>query len=151
MDDQTSRKYSNEEVSRILRLALSREQDELISYDELVETAEELGIDPSKLESALEQERAGQSIRDAREAWLKRRRSEFYANVWSYIIVNSAIFLIDVFTPGGWWFQWPLLGWGIGLAFHFKESHFPSEEQIEKGTGKILARSRRKRRYSRER
>ena len=151
MDDQTSRKYSNEEVSRILRRALSREHDELISHDELVETAEELGIDPAKLESALEQEKAGKAKMDAREAWLKRRRSKFYPHLWSYIIVNTAILLVDIFTPGGWWFQWALLGWGIGLAFHFKDAYFPSEEQIEKGTGKMLARSRRRRRHSRGR
>jgi hypothetical protein len=23
-------------------------------------------------------------------------------------------------TPGPWWFHWSVLGWGIGLAFHFK-------------------------------
>jgi hypothetical protein len=144
MNDRSSRKYSSEEVSRILRRALSREHEDLISIEELAETAREMGIDSVKLEAAIEQEEAGQSTRDARETWLKRKRSEFYAHMWSYIIVNTALLLIDIFTPGGWWFQWALLGWGIGLAFHFKDTFFPSEEQIEKGTRKMLARSGRR-------
>ncbi len=144
MNGRSSRKYSSEEVNRILRRALSREHEDLISYEELVETARELGIDPVELGSAIEQEEAGQSTREARETWLKRKRSGFYAHMWSYIIVNTALLLIDIFTPGGWWFQWALLGWGIGLAFHFRDAFFPSEEQIEKGTRKALARSRRR-------
>jgi len=141
MNGRSSRKYSSEEVSRILRRALSREHEDLISYEELVETAREMGIDPIRLGSAIEQEAAGQSSREAREAWLRRKRSGFYAHMWSYIIVNTAILLINIFTPGGWWFQWALLGWGIGLAFHFRDAYFPSEEQIEKGIRKELARS----------
>ena len=36
-----------------------------------------------------------------------------------YVGVNVVLFLIDMFTPGGPWFWWPLLGWGIGLAAHW--------------------------------
>jgi len=25
---------------------------------------------------------------------------------------------IDLLTGGGWWFYWPLLGWGVGTAAH---------------------------------
>jgi len=145
MSDRSSRKYSSEEVSRILRRALSREHEDLVSYEDLVETAREMGIDPVKLGSAIEEEEAGQSTREARETWLRRKRSAFYAHLWSYIIVNAAILLIDIFTPGGWWFQWALLGWGIGLAFHFRDAFFPSEEQIERGARRELARSRKRR------
>ena len=43
----------------------------------------------------------------------------FYTHLAVYIIVNIGLFLIDLLTgPGGWWFYWPLLGWGIGLAAH---------------------------------
>ena len=36
-----------------------------------------------------------------------------------YVVVNLVLFLIDIFTPGGPWFLWPLLGWGIGLGAHW--------------------------------
>ena len=38
-----------------------------------------------------------------------------------YIAVNTGLFFINLFTrggDGGWWFYWPLLGWGIGLMIH---------------------------------
>lgn len=35
-----------------------------------------------------------------------------------YVVVNAGLFTIDALTGGGWWFFWPLLGWGIGLAVH---------------------------------
>jgi len=28
------------------------------------------------------------------------------------------LFAIDWLTGGGWWFYWPMLGWGVGLAIH---------------------------------
>lgn len=54
-----------------------------------------------------------------------RERAEtlqgFYIHVLVYVVVNVGLFLINYFTTGGdgpWWFQWPVLGWGIGLAIH---------------------------------
>ena len=62
-----------------------------------------------------------------------RRRAEkrveetqgFKANLTSYVLVNILIFiiwLVIALTNGGgaWypWFLFPLLGWGIGVAFH---------------------------------
>ncbi len=45
----------------------------------------------------------------------------FYGHLTSYILVNGFLIVIYLFTsPGGYpWFIWPMLGWGIGLAFHF--------------------------------
>lgn len=44
----------------------------------------------------------------------------FYTNLISYIIVNVFLFILNlVFTPGTWWFIFPLVFWGIGVVFHF--------------------------------
>ena len=44
---------------------------------------------------------------------------EFIIHLTVYVIVNSGLFLLDLFTsPGSFWFFWPLIGWGIGLAMH---------------------------------
>ena len=45
-------------------------------------------------------------------------RRQLYMHALLYLLVNSALFLIDWATPGGWWFFFPLFGWGIGLAAH---------------------------------
>jgi transcriptional regulator with XRE-family HTH domain len=48
-----------------------------------------------------------------------RRVKRFYIHLIQYLIVIPALALINVVTsPGYWWFVWPALGWGIGLAAH---------------------------------
>jgi hypothetical protein len=42
-----------------------------------------------------------------------------YTHVLVYICVMSGLALLNMLlTNSGWWFQWPLIGWGIGLAIH---------------------------------
>lgn len=41
-----------------------------------------------------------------------------YAHVTVYCIVIGGLFLINLLSGRPWWFFWPGLGWGIGLAFH---------------------------------
>jgi hypothetical protein len=43
----------------------------------------------------------------------------FYVHLTVYILVNAGLWLINLLTsPAAFWFYWPLLGWGIGLAAH---------------------------------
>ena len=45
----------------------------------------------------------------------------YYIHLLVYIAVNTGLFLINLFTKGqggGWWFYWPLAGWGIAIAIH---------------------------------
>jgi hypothetical protein len=43
----------------------------------------------------------------------------FYIHLFIYIVVNVALFLLNLSSsPGRWWFYWPFLGWGIGLLGH---------------------------------
>ena len=42
----------------------------------------------------------------------------FYHHLTVYLVVNAVLFLIDIFSGGGTWFYWPLLGWGIAVAIH---------------------------------
>ena len=42
-----------------------------------------------------------------------------YVHIGAYLVVN--LFLIGFnlsVSPETYWFQWPLVGWGIGLLFH---------------------------------
>jgi hypothetical protein len=43
---------------------------------------------------------------------------DFYTHATIYVLVNIGLFVINVLTGGGWWFYWPLLGWGVGLGIH---------------------------------
>jgi 2TM domain len=45
----------------------------------------------------------------------------YYIHLLVYFTVNASLFVINLLTKGdagSWWFYWPLLGWGIGVAIH---------------------------------
>ena len=48
-----------------------------------------------------------------------RRKVGLYIHATVYAAVNVLLITINLSTaPGQLWFQWPLLGWGIGLLGH---------------------------------
>ena len=120
MNEITSKQYSKEEVDRIIRRALKLKKEDSIKHQELVDTAREFGIDPQTLEAAIAQDQEVFEEERAHRKRLLRRKARFHRHLWSYIIVIGALLIINIMTPGPWWFQWPALGWGIGLAFNFK-------------------------------
>ena len=132
MNHFSSRHYDSDEVSRIIRRALNLKRVHGISYQDLVDTAKEIGLDPRAVETAIEQEQQATKKEKIRKARLKRRKAGFYSHLWSYLMVNVALLLINKFTPGPWWFQWSVLGWGIGLAFHCKATFFPQAKKFAK-------------------
>jgi hypothetical protein len=65
-----------------------------------------------------------------------RKKRDLQAHVLAYVMVNlllNGVWLLT--TPGGfYWPVFPLLGWGIGLAFNVWDVYAPSptEGQIQK-------------------
>jgi hypothetical protein len=48
-----------------------------------------------------------------------RRKVGLYVHATVYVAVNVLLIAINLTTaPGHLWFQWPLLGWAIGLLTH---------------------------------
>ena len=46
-------------------------------------------------------------------------KSDFYRHLAVYVVVNLLLVVINLVTSRDYfWAMWPLLGWGIGLAFH---------------------------------
>jgi len=130
MNEFTSKQYSKEEVDRIIRRALRLKKVDSVTHQELVDTAREFGIDPQTLEAAIEEDKEVFKKEKARRTRLLRRKARFHRHLWSYIIVIGALLLINITTSGPWWFQWPALGWGIGLALNFKAAYFPLEKDM---------------------
>lgn len=132
------------EVESILRRALTRKRDSgEITREELEETARELGIDSREVERAIHEQRRFGAIESAREAFRKRLKEGFYRHLRSYLIVNGALLLLDLVTTGGEWFYFPLIGWGIGLAFHASHAFNPSARAVESGARRVLRRRER--------
>ena len=47
-------------------------------------------------------------------------RVKFYNHLYLYVGVNAFLIIINLISsPFDWWFQFPLLGWGLGLFFHW--------------------------------
>ncbi len=126
-----SHQYTSDEVERIIRRALRLKKLELISHDDLLDMAKELGLDSRTVETAIKEEQNDYDLEKSRKLKVLRRKGQFHRHLWSYIIVIGALILINIFTPGPWWFQWPVLGWGIGLAFHFRAAYFPADEELD--------------------
>ena len=131
MNEFASQQYTQEEVNRIIRRALKIKNEDTIGHQDLLATAHDIGIDPKILEAAIEQEQREFKKEKIRQARLKKRKAGFYSHLSSYLIMTAVLLLINIFTPGPWWFQWAVLGWGIGLALHCKAIYFPGRKPID--------------------
>jgi class 3 adenylate cyclase len=63
-----------------------------------------------------------------------RRCVNFYKNLYIYIGINAFFILINLSTtPFSWWFQFPLVGWGVFLFMHWLKikNQFPEPIQTD--------------------
>lgn len=72
----------------------------------------------------------------------------FYVHLLIYLVVNAGLFLINLLgkgEDGGWWFFWPLAGWGIGVLVHALTTFTGlfSDSWKERKAAEIYERSRR--------
>jgi hypothetical protein len=63
------------------------------------------------------------------------KRSDFKAHLLAYVLVNAFLVAIWAVTGAGFfWPVFPILGWGIGVAFNAWDVYrrpFPTESQIQ--------------------
>lgn len=138
------RRYSGDDVSEIVRAALSRRNPSTtVSHDELLETAREMGVSETEVEAAIHYLETEHEFEAAKAKWIHNRKQKFWEHVRTYLIVNGFLFGLDFFVPGPPWFYWVLFGWGIGLAFDASEAFFPSDKKVEQGARRMIKRQRR--------
>ncbi|MBL0331572.1 MAG: 2TM domain-containing protein [Chlorobi bacterium] len=141
--NQENRRFTHEELQAILKRALDgKTGSSTLGYEDILDTAKELGISPQEIDRAIYEQNNVAPFEEARNKFLIHSKEEWRSHVVSYAIVNTALFFLSIAT-GGEWFVFPLIGWGIGLAFHTYNTFFPSEKEIEKGVSKLLARQTR--------
>jgi hypothetical protein len=71
---------------------------------------------------------------------LAKKRAAFKASLVSYFVINSFLIAIWFFASGVrsyFWPVWPMLGWGLGLAFQYFSAYhgnraFTAEEEYKK-------------------
>jgi len=139
MNTDEANTFTVQQVEAILKRALrDHARDGGITREELVETARELGISPSEVEKAIREEASMGEFERAKEVWLVRRRNQFFRHLQSYAIANGFLFLLNMATGGENWFVYPLLGWGVVLAFDAAGTFNPSSSKIERGARKLM-------------
>ncbi len=76
-----------------------------------------------------------------------RKLKGFYIHLAQYVLVIALLTVINALTtPNRWWVQWVIMGWGVGVFFHWLQvsdrfSLFGSKwekEQVEKRLGRKL-------------
>ena len=76
-----------------------------------------------------------------------RKLKDFYIHLANYVLVVALLAVINALTtPNHWWVQWVVMGWGIGVFFHWLQISerfglFGSKwekEQVEKRLGRKL-------------
>ncbi|WP_437490809.1 2TM domain-containing protein [Sorangium sp. So ce1014] len=144
-DRQSGRRYTEAEVRAILGRALRDAQARDVSHDELVAAAEEIGISRDAIEAASRDVEHVRGEEEARAEIVARRRRGFRSHLFSFVAVNAFLFAVNALTPGPWWFFWPLLAWGLGLAFHARAalSGDVSPRRLRRELERSAARARR--------
>lgn len=76
-----------------------------------------------------------------------RKLKGFYIHLTQYVLVIAVLTVINALTtPNRWWVQWVVMGWGVGVFFHWLQISerfglFGSKwekEQVEKRLGRKL-------------
>jgi hypothetical protein len=134
------RRYTEDDVSRIIRHALSDRPDhDTISHEELVEIAASSGIDRDRLESVIDEMEANREIEAARAEWVRRRREKFQRDFTVYLVMSAFFVVLWLLTSRSYfWPIWPILAWGLGMFFEWKKAYMMSEAAIERGARRIL-------------
>ena len=135
--------YTRDEVEEILRRALETQPLETLSHEDLVASAVEAGINADDVEAAAQQIEEERELRLEEDSIVGHRKKRFLQSIYTYVVVNSGLFLIDVMSGPGWWVQWVLAGWGIFLALGARRALIPDRRRLRARARRRLAKRRR--------
>ncbi len=142
-----NRRFTSDEVTAIVRRALEgRGGQDDVSYQDLEEIARQSGIARDALLLAIDAEEEVGEIERAQDEWKRQRKQKFFEHLRAYVIINSALALINLFTSGYPWVLWCALVWGISLAFDVSDAFYPKAAAVHRGAKRLLRKKNRQRR-----
>lgn len=53
-----------------------------------------------------------------------------YIHAAIFVVVNAGLVVVDWLSGEGWWVQYVLIGWGIGVASHAVAVYFEASERV---------------------
>ncbi len=134
-EPQSLRSYSQEDVQRILQLAIARQADDQnkeFTYEQLLEIAKELDISPDCLNLAEIDWRSQSSEIQQRQAFHSYRIGRFKKRLGNYAIINSFLMLLDFVGGGGLtWSLYLLLFCGLTLGLDIWNTFQTKGEEYE--------------------
>jgi len=139
-----SRTYTRAEADEILRRALSEQSADGIAHDDLLAAAREVGIPEASIEAAAAQLGEYRLVQDRVELIRRRKRRAFFRHLVVYVLVNAGIFFVDQSDGGAWFFQYPLIVWGIILVLFGMTQLAPDKESLARKAERELERERRR-------
>lgn len=139
-------RYTDDEAREILRRALEQDSSNAgrLHHEDLVEAAREVGIPPELVEAAAVEWSEDKEALDIVERRRRKKKSRYYRGLGVFAIVNAFLFALDTLTPGGPWFYFPLLAWGLFVVLR---GYFvllpPSKERLAEDVGREKQKLRR--------
>lgn len=140
------RTYTDEQVREILRRAVERSDGPGgIDREDLIAAAADVGIPADAVHTAIvELERESELKEELTKLRGERRRS-LASNFGSWAIVSSGLLGIDWATGDGWWFFWPVGGWGVLLLLELKGLLLANPTRDQEAAARRLAHRERQR------
>lgn len=116
--------YSSEEMQQILEVAFKSKQQGEFTREQIIEIASELGVSSESLIAA-EKEWLSKEVEVKKQQMSNhQKRQEFKSHLIGFMIVNGFLILLNLFTSSSYfWAIFPLLGWGLGLFFHWMNAY----------------------------
>lgn len=141
---QALKRYSPQDVQRILGRALNQESTGDVSLEELNETARELGISDSALQRAVGEHEAGRALEQARGDFVRLSRQRLARHAATFTAINVGMFVLDFVGDGRLSFA-PIVAaaWGIGLLASAARTLFLTHEDLDRGAEKLVRRQER--------
>lgn len=127
--------YNQQDIQQILHLAIARQHQngELITRDQLLEIATELGISPETFLAAEKEWLAQQGEFQQKQDFDIYRRRKLRLNTEKYLIVNTFLILLNLLTSYSLsWSLYVVLIWGLGLALNAWNTFKTDTEEYEK-------------------
>jgi hypothetical protein len=132
MSGMPERFYDEEEAEAILRVAAGKMPIGGMSRERLLSTAAELGIPPEAVDQAEQVVTQRRRDLELRSEFDRHVRQEFASHLISYIVINAFLVILNLITsPRTLWVIWVVLGWGLGVTFHFASVYFKNTDNYE--------------------
>lgn len=134
-DPQNYRSYSQDDVQKILQLAIARQaddQDKEFTYEQILEIAQELDISAETLTLAEKDWRSQNHELKQRQAFNTYRLTQFKKRLGNYTIFNAFFILVD-FLGGGTisWSLYLLLFCSLALGLDVWNTFLTKGEEYE--------------------